>query len=469
MKKTTLLFSAITLCIFGLTAQTTLEVGAGKTFSTLVDAWTAAKTEPATEIVINVAEGVYVETSSLSAIADKKITITGAGADKTIVKRSDSETFSLPGTEGYVSANPNRLFQFNSSESNLDLTIENMTFQTMGFNNANGGGFMNITNGAGTKLKITLRNCNFNNIMARAGGIIQCQSTDPLFSLTLENCFIEKCGAFDNNGLNGLFFYQSGTLTIKNTTFMNNIFNALNSGNKDPGIDRNVLSGVLISGDKLAMGLNIETCYVVNNKFLFADKDKTHPMISMSSSIGADSVTMVINDLIAVGNARPSSLDCDLYYRNTFTPFVNNAIFNAVRNYELVINPDLTETKVDAEVASINGAVIDPTKTYTSPEVKFEMDETTNLPKILIKSGTGVKYLNRISTGLADKKVNELKISSNAGRLIVSSDKMDNIVLYNIMGAKVAAYHQVNSIEVSLPVGAYILRSTSQTVKVFVK
>ena len=473
MRKITILLSVIVLGISSLFAQTTLEVGEGKTFTTIKTAWDAAKTDPATEITINIAEGTYLieggGTNSLGPIADKKITLVGAGADKTFVKRF-ADGFTLPGTDGHADQNPNRLFQFNTGESNLDLTLEKLSIQNMGFNNSNGGGFVNVTSSGGTNLKFTFRNCNFSNVMARAGGIIQTQVADAALSILFENCFIENCGSFDNNGMNALIAYQSGSCTIKNTTFMNNIFNALNIGNKAPGTDRNLQSGTLVNGNNTASTLNVENCYVVNNKFLFGDTDKTHPMFAMKSNIGADSVFITIKNLISVGNKRASSFDCDLYYQNTFTPVMENVILNAVRNFARTPLTETTDTLLDADVPSIEGTVIiDQTKTYNSPEVNFEMDATTNLPKIFVNATTGAKYLNRLPTGLTDNRVNNLKISNNNGLLNISMDKPENVAIYNVLGAKITHFNQVTNAEVGLTAGAYIIKTTSSTVKVLVK
>lgn len=473
MKKITLLLSVFVLSVSALIAQTTLEVGEGKTYTTIGDAWNAAKTDPATEIIINIAEGTYLieggGTNSLGPIADKKITLAGAGADKTFVKRV-ADGFTLPGTDGHADLNPNRLFQFNTNESNLDLTLEKLSIQNMGFNNTNGGGVVNVTATGGTNLKFTFRNCNFSNAMARIGGIIQTQVTDPALSINFEDCFIENCGTFDNNGMSALINFQSGSCTIKNSTFMNNIFNAINIGNKSPGTDRNLQVGVLVNGTNTASVLNIENCYVVNNKFILGDTDKTHSMFSMKSTIGADSVFITIKNLISVGNKRPSSVDCDLYYQGLVTPLIENAIFNAVRKFDRVQVDELTERLDDSDVESMEGTVIiDNTKTYNSPEVNFEMDATTSLPKIFVNATTGVKFLNRLPTGLSDNRINNLKISNNNGLLNIAMDKPENVTIYNVLGAKITHFNQVTNAEVSLTSGAYIIKTTYSTVKVLVK
>lgn len=463
MKKITLLLCAIALILIGTNAQVVMEVGADKTYTTLKAAWDAAAVETATDITINIAEGVYVEASSLAGISGKKITITGAGADKTIIKRSASTTFAIPGTEGYASSNPNRLFQLNANSDNLSLTMEKMAFETIGFNNANGGGVINAT---GVNQQFTFLNCNFKNIIARVGAIIQVQGADTLLSVKFDRCFIEDCGVFNNNAFNGLITLNTGYCEVKNTVFMNNKFNAINIGTNFNGTDSNPQNGALISVTNNTRSLVLENCYLVNNKFFLGDTDKTHPMIAVKSKLGADSVSVLIKNVISVGNRRSSSVDCDLYYNNIFAPVVENAIFNAVRNFERTVEGE-TETLIDADVTEIPGTVmIDNSLTYTSPQVDFEMDG--NLPKVYTDEN-GVKYLNRLTSGVDELKASGLNIRSVRGQLSISANQPENISIFNLVGARIATYNKTTQVDISLPAGAYVIRTSTLSEKVLVK
>ena len=463
MKKITLCLCAIALTFSGLNAQVTLEVGPDKTYTTLKAAWDAAATETATDITINVAEGTYVESATLTALSGKNITFVGVGADKTIVKRSESTTFALPGTEGWGTSNANRLFQLNANSDNLSLTLEKMSFETIGYNNVNGGGVINAN---GTNQQFTFRSCNFKNIFARAGAIIQVQGADTLLKVTFDKCFIEECGSFNNNGFNALLVLQTGSLEVKNTTFMNNSFNALNIGTNGNGTDNNSQQGALINILNSSRSLVVENVYMVNNKFILGDTVKTHPMIGVKSKLGPDSVSVLIKNVISVGNKRTNSFDVDFYYQNVFAPVVENAIFNAVRNFERTVVEEV-ETLTDADVTEIQGSVlIDNSLTYTSPSVNFEMDG--NLPKVFIDEN-GVKYLNRLPTGVNEIKSSGLLIKSNHGMLTITANQPENISIYNILGATIANYNQTTRVDIALPAGTYIIRTSTLAEKVLVK
>ena len=206
---------------------------------------------------------------------------------------------------------------------------------------------------------------------------------------------------------------------------------------------------------------------MVNNKFINGDDDKTHPMISMKSKIGADSVFINMANVISVQNKRPSTVDCDLYYNILVNPIIENSVFNAVRSFDRQTITETTDTLYDANVPSLEGTIIiNETMTYTSPEVNFEMDGA--LPKILIGE-YGVKYINRIVSGVKDKQVNHLKIKNNNGLVNISSDKLENITVFNVLGARVADFRQVRDIEVPLTAGTYIIKTSSTNVKLLVK
>ncbi|MDO9634781.1 MAG: T9SS type A sorting domain-containing protein [Paludibacter sp.] len=462
MKKITLCLCVTALTLLGLNAQVTLEVGSGKTYETLKAAWDAAMTETATDITISVAEGTYVESASLTALSGKSVTFIGAGADKTIVKRSASTSFALPGTTGWVTSNPNRLFQLNANSDNLNLTLEKMSFETIGYNNVNGGGVINAN---GTNQQFTFRSCNFKNIFARAGAIIQVQGADTLLKVTFDKCFIEECGSFNNNGFNALLVLQTGSLEVKNTTFMNNSFNALNIGTNGNGTDNNSQQGALINILNSSRSLVVENAYMVNNKFILGDTDKTHPMIGIKSKLGPDSVSVLIKNVISVGNKRTNSFDVDLYYQNVFAPVVENTVFNAARNFERTIVAEV-ETLIDTDVTEIQGSLIDNSLTYNSPVVNFEMDG--DLPKVYTDEN-GVKYLNRLPTGINEIKSSGLLIMSNRGMLTITANQPENIRIYNLLGAKIANYNQTTQVDIALPAGTYIIRTNTVAEKVLVK
>ncbi len=439
-------------------SQTVYEVGADKTYTTVGAAWDAIKASSDTDVEIKVDEGVYIESVNMTGNSNKKITITGSGADKTILKKSTDDTFS------YSSAkNPGRLMQLNAGETNLELTMQNIGFQVMGYTNTNGGGLLNINTGAGDGLKITFRNCNFKYIYARVGSIIQILGIQPNQSLVVENCFIEECGTFDNNSIEGIFTVKTGTCAIKNTTFMNNRFNVLNIGNTNTGTDRNLKNGGLISAGEGITGLTIDSCYFVGNQFN-GDADKIHPLLSVKPGATA-SLTTNIRKLVSVGNNRPSYNDCDFYYNISYPPTMHDCRFNAVWNVDDITTPG---SNIYTEVFEYEGINIDKSLTYTSPGINLEMDG--ELPKVYVDPLTGVKHLKTIGgSSISGRLIGKANICQENGKLIVKLETAGNIEVYNVLGKKEAAFLNVTDAIVPLQTGVYIVNTSAGSGKVFIR
>ncbi len=458
MRKITLFFT-LAFCGFQFAmAQTTLEVGPDKTYTSIKAAWDAAKTETATEIIINVAEGTYVETAEMTGMADKKVTIRGAGADKTIVKRADIADFVLTSPN---TVNPGRLFQLNAAAAiNLELTLEKMSFQTIGFMNTNGGA---VINGNQAGQKFTIKNCNFKNIFARVGTIIQV-TTNPI-DVVIENCFIEECGTFDNNSHDGLIRVTSGTLTLTNSTFYNNSFDVINRGNTANGTDRDLKNGQILSLGTALTSFVMTDCNIVGNKYITGDAAKIHPLISMKPAVTgvAPDVLLAnaapgfnIQNLISVGNNRSESADCDLYYNVLSAPTATGSIVNSVKSFDL-------NTVLDADVTSLDGITISGTAAIGT---YFEMEGTA--PKIATNS-MGVKTLVRLTTSVKNSNINNLKLNVLDGKLTITSDKVENIEIFNSMGARVGQFLNTNNVQAELSNGIYIVKSKDFTTKVLVR
>ena len=462
MKKITLSFILIFCGFLFVSAQTTLEVGADKTYTTIGAAWTAAKADLATEIIINVADGTFIETAEMTEMSGKKVTIRGAGADKTIVKKADISDFVInsPNT-----VNPGRLFQLNAvAAANLDLTLEKMTFQTVGFMNTNGGGVVNA-NQAGQKF--AFKNCNFKNIFGRAGAVIQATAltTDVVF----ENCFFEECGTFDNNSHEGLIKVTVGTLTLTNCTFYNNSFDVINRGATATGTDRNNKNGQLVTiGGSLSL-FNMSDCYMVGNKYINGDASKVHPLISMKPATtgAAPAVTLTnaapgfnILNSISVGNIRADIADCDLYYNLLSAPTASSSVMNSVKNFDL---NSVTVPIPDVDVTTLEGLTISPTVAISS---YFEMDGL--VPRITTNS-LGVKSLVRKAAGVKNVNANNLKVNVVNGKLTISSDKPENIEIYNSIGAKIGQFMNTNHVQTNLFNGIYIVKNNTFSTKVLVR
>lgn len=459
MKKITFLLGVLCVSALSVKAQTILEVGADKTYTTVGAAWTAAKTEAATEITINVAAGTYIE-AEMGEMASKKVRIVGAGADKTILKRSDITDF------GFTSSvNPGRFFQLNAATSvNLELTLENISFQTAGYISAGGGGALNCSQ-AGQK--ITIKNCNFKNIFARAGAIIQ--ASGATIDVVFENCFFEECGSFDNNSQEGIIKVVSGTLMMTNCSFVNNNFDVINKGTTAPGTDRNTRNGQILTTGGSITSIQISNCNFVNNKYINGNLTFIHPIISIRPVITAATVapdiTLATNPIVnfsnvlSVGNIRAGSMDVDVFYDSLITtPTVSSSVFNVVKKFNANAIPTL-----NSDVTGIAGMTINPTGTMSD---YFEMEGAT--PKIVTNS-LGVKSLVRKTSGIQKNTLGNLSITTYNGKLIVTSEKLENIEIYNLLGERIAQFNRTNKAEIALAKGVYVVKADNNSTKVLVR
>lgn len=331
MKTITTFLCAILIASGLMQAQTTYTVGAGKQYATITDAWNAAKADAATEFVFNVDEGTYIEAGCISGKIGMKVTIVGAGADKTIIKRSTSETFGITSTP---LENPGRLFFLNAAATdiNMELTLEKMSFQTIGFTNTNGGA---VVNAGQADQKVTIRNCNFKNVFARTGAILQGASATT--TITVENCFFENCGGKDNQSIGGLFHLTNGNFTMNNCSFLNNeyitIYNTADP-NRQNGLILNCTG--LISADIRLSNVNI-----VNTKIIDGDMDKVKPMIAVKPAVGVVP-TVTLTNVVSVGNLRASSVDCDFLYNDLITPASMDFVANAAKRFVGLETPATT-------------------------------------------------------------------------------------------------------------------------------
>lgn len=427
-------------------AATLLEVGTDKPYKTISEAWIFAIADPGNDFVIKVDAGTFVEPAIVGAKPGLKVTITGAGANQTIVKRSASTTFGIASAE-----NPGRLILLSNAATdiNIQVVLENMSFQTLGFTNAGGGGVINAIR---VGQKVTFRNCNFKNIFGRNGAIIQ--STGVGADITFDSCFFEECGSFDNNSQNGIIYVTNGSCSVLNCSFINNTFDAINRGNSGTGTDIDRKNGGLIAlSDSVTSG-QIANCNLVNNRYISGDQSKIHPMISIKPN-STFFPEISLNNVISVGNKRDASLDGDFYYLTSITPTTKDFVCNSVKNYD-------ASTLTYNDISTLSGATINGTLT---PDIYFEMDGT--LPKIITNSA-GAKTLVRKSTALHEYHMADFKAWSNAGTLNVKSENPQDIAIYDAMGRIVANYSNTNSIQKTFAKGMYIVKTNLNSMKVLV-
>lgn len=473
MKKLLLLI-VFTVCGMTMYSQTVFEVGAGKTYQKLTDVWSVIKgDEVNTEFIINVDEGIYVE-NELLGMPNKKITIIGAGADKTTIMRSNVADFPLIEEYGedFSSGRVNCGILFKSAintADNFHLVCENMTFKNIGINRHNWGAA--LVEATSNNQTYEFRNCMFTKINARQGTLVGATpggnattATQPL-KIVLEGCFVESCYVHNYNNMAGFFNFKfGGDLTIKNTTFMNNRANLtnLNSTTEYPG------AGLIVSmlvptaaNANYTSNITLDNVNILNTDIIGGAETTYVAMVKMDVNASAPAPVVTITDLTSVNNVRSGAVDSDLYFTSaTFTPTITSSVFNVVKN-----------VAGNADITPLTGATINPALTYTSPEVNFEMDG--ELPKIFVNE-YGVKYLKKVeedpgpatSVSNADADVPSVRVVGNSLH-ISGLQSGETIRVYNIAGSLMKNITVTsNSVYIALSSGMYIVKAGAHTAKV---
>jgi hypothetical protein len=210
----------------------------------------------------------------------------------------------------------------NTSNDGFELIMKGIKFLNWGHGNTNQGSVV-LFGGAFT-ISVSLIDCEFEGIAARAGAIVQ--SNNLLHSVIVDNCFVHNCLTFDNNNLKGLLnFAGTGKISITNSTFMSNEQHVLNIGNTDNGTDRNLNEGLIITMGQGSGNpeVTIENNVFVNNRVVDAGStESAKPMISIVSNPENENPNHVIGmkNNVFVGNGRAGdNKDVDLYYYDATT------------------------------------------------------------------------------------------------------------------------------------------------------
>lgn len=452
--------------------KTNYEVGMDKLFKTISEAWQSiAATPPGmTEFTITVDEGTYIE-SQLDGLPNKSITIIGAGADKTIVMRSDLAEF--PFLEEYgednLTGRVNIGYMFKSGQNtamNFHLVCENMTFKNIGTNRANWGGALVLTES--NDQSYTFRNCMFTNINARQGtliGALGLANATESIRVVFEDCFIESCYVHTFNNLAGFInFRYGGELTIKNTTFMNNRANLINLASTAPGGTEYTGRGLIISMDVPAATttaytytskVTLDKVNILNTDIISGKPETYTSIVKIDVKANAPTPVLAITDFVSVNNVRSGYVDSDLFFTQaTLMPTITSSVFNAVRN-----------VAANTEITTLSGATINPVLSYTSDEVDFQMDGAQ--PKIFVNE-QGVKYLSRnTNTSTLAVSFDELNIKKISNHIEISNFRIGDIIfIYDYSGRLIKSSQPTsNTLNLSLPNGVYILKINSTVVK----
>lgn len=424
---------AIFLLVSGINAQTaTLRVP--EEYAHVRDALFALKggnMTHVTDALILVGEGNIRTTAGFGNIRRAvKVTVQGAGADKTIISGwEDADPLPDIGSGGRRFFNQNE-----DTNAGSEFIFKDLTFKKWGFGDGNGGAVLNLT---GINQKATFINCHFEQIQAEKGAIIISNKVSNV--VTFENCFFKDVVSFDRGGMNGMIYVNGGTLVISNSTFMSNSRNPVTAGesfNEERGVRK---AGVISLESYLdaPLGFAMTNCTFVNNQTTAAAGDFIQPMISFYPQDGAMEVDLKGNMMI--GNLRAGKEnDVDIYVDNMDKiTWVNSAnVMN--RALKRVVDGE-NESFVPA---GIPGFLANADYNYTHSSILFEMEN--DLPKILVDE-FGVNYVkyNGQNVGIGNKADNSTitaypNPSNGFFNILAPHDlKQANYEVYNSIGGLV--------------------------------
>jgi hypothetical protein len=441
-------------------------------FATVVEAINAIKAATdVAEATINVAEGVFLEPTHYNGQAGRpmKITIQGAGADKTILKGFEDNDMPLPGEiKGHRFLRVDR-----AADDGTEFVVRDLTIKNFGYGDMNGGGVVNMVN-TGATVVVNFTNVNFENNLARRGAIAQVYF--PNKTLTFDNCSFFNNTSFDNGSIAGLIYVDGGNLLVMNSTFMSNNIDprdvALVDG--EPGlIDKNRKAGGIITLETSTRGnvvAVLENNIFVNNLTNSDSVNYFHPALSVkanSTELTLD-VSLIAN--VAIGNRKPGrSTDIDLYYTesNLLTFTLEGNIMNSVIK-RVVDGENITEVP-----AVIDGIRINEAYTYEHSWIAFNMDGA--LPKVLVDE-FGVKYVEYtgdggFNTGIISPDNNTVNIYSYKQNLIVNGlQKGEFLEIYTITGSSFLKQKTTESqVSLQMPKGLYIVKAGSTVRKILIQ
>ncbi|MFV0469943.1 MAG: hypothetical protein ACK5MK_13575, partial [Dysgonomonas sp.] len=285
-------------------------------------------------------------------------------------------------------------------------------------------------------------------------------ATQPT-KVVFEDCFIDGVYLHNYNNIAGLFTFKFGAdLTIRNTTFMNTRVNLLNLNGavEQKGLGIFVNLPVPASTSAYASKLTIENVNIINTEILTGIQPNAFSsMINMNVDPSITNATCTINNLVSINNLRSGTRDCDMLLTTaTITPTIVSSYFNDIK------------TTTDTTTTAISGATIDPTLTYASAGIEFEMDGA--LPKIFINE-YGVKYLKRIQTpteNIASNLFKKLHIQVKNGTVTVENlQTNENLIVNDLSGRMVKNIKIDNStISFTLNHGVYVVRTNNKIAKI---
>jgi hypothetical protein len=466
LKLLVLMFSSV-LVSFSVSGQKTVTVPG--TYASITAALTGefALLENNDELIINVAEGIVFAQGATNTNLTwpgkvLKITVQGAGADKTFQRAVDGRNARVA-----TDITGTRLMQLSGTTGmeGSTLTFKNMTFQYLGsfIGNPAAGCVINLN--SDFALDLTYENVVFDNCV----GISVVNVPRAVSKLTINNCLFKECvGTPRRDGWNvmrGIIAKDGGNLIIRNTTFISNENFDISP---TPSLNGYVINAQTTVAHNEATFL-LENNAFVNNKNVAPDYAVLSPVVSLKPGLDATGAfNLTLNNNILIGNLRSGALlDTDISVINpekiTWAASSGNILTK-------VLKPGEEEgTYVGYSFA---GSKIDPTYTYTDPRIAFEMDG--DLPKLT----NDANAIGKVTYTGDGGEVVSVKQPGSVYHKIYSFDRVltieglkqgQEIEIFTIAGTLYTrATAAGDTYRTELPKGIYLVRSGAVSQKVLI-
>jgi uncharacterized protein YjdB len=380
--KQTILTLMITLFIFmGLNAQKKVTYNLpgdyDNTAAALVGIQNDANIVDGDTVIINILES-YTLTNN-EALKNQmtkslKITIQGAGADKTVLG---------PKT-------PNRWLNFNTNTvDGVEFIIRDLTVKGFGLSNNADGGCINV---AKPGMKFSFINVNFEDMTGGVGTVFRALGDDQIVGF--DNCFFTNNHTKKARGNPRGIIYKGngGMLSIKNSTFISNYADVLDRTDPENPVDpAQKFGGVLdvvgsLTGSlDLIMENNVFVNNLVENE---ASSDTIQAMMVIKPRASNISLQMTSN--IFIENRRDGTnddIDILIWDTDSITYTLTDNIANNM--YGAKLSDDEVPVEI-IEPLGLDGFTTDVDFTYTHQDINFTMDG--DLPEIM-NDEYGVNYV----------------------------------------------------------------------------
>lgn len=330
------------------------------------------------EVIINITED-YTSTNNeaifLQMTKSVKITIQGAGADKTILGPNQAR----------------RWLHFSDlSSDGVEFIIKDLTLKGFGYADAKSGGCINL---AKPGIRFSFINVNFEDIIGGVGAIVRAVGSNQIVSF--DNCSFSNnlTKKASSNPIGLIYKTGGGTLSIKSSTFITNHSDVIDSTDPENPVDPGLRRGGVL--DVVGDSATITDVILENNVFVNnlvepdASRDIIQPTMVIKAQAYSD-LTLQMTDNIFIENRRDGSnndIDILIWNPDSITFTLTGNIANSMYAASFSNNKKSVEI---FEPLLLDGIQINADFTYTHQDINFIMDG--DLPEIMVDE-FGVYYV----------------------------------------------------------------------------